>query len=65
MLDRVYFSDEAWFHLDEYVNSQDSPIWSNENPHTFHERALHARKIGVWCAISRRRVIEPLFLTQL
>lgn len=61
ILDRVYFSDEAWFHLDGYVNSQNCRIWSAENPHAFQERPLHARKIGVWCAISRRRIVGPLF----
>ena len=32
-----------------------------ENPHNYTETPLHPQKIGVWCAISRRRIIGPLF----
>lgn len=60
-LDRVFFSNEAWFHLSRYVNSQVSRIWSTENPHALHETTLHNQKIGVWCAISRRRIVDPIF----
>ncbi|KAL4084269.1 hypothetical protein QTP88_028094 [Uroleucon formosanum] len=60
-LDRVFFSDEAWFHLSGYVNSQNSRIWSTQNPHALHETPLHSQKIGVWCAISRRRIVGPIF----
>lgn len=60
-LDRVFFSDEAWFHLSGYVNSQNTRIWSTENPHVLHENPLHCLKIGVWCAVSRRRIVGPIF----
>lgn len=60
-LDRVFFTDEAWFHLSGYVNSQNTRIWSTENPHVFHETPLHCLKIGVWCAVSRRRIVGPIF----
>src|SRR5678815_6027517 len=33
--DRVFLTDEAWFHLSGYVNSQNTRIWSTENPHAF------------------------------
>jgi hypothetical protein len=33
--------DEAWFHLSGYINSQNSRIWSAENPHALHENPLH------------------------
>lgn len=39
-------SDEAWFHLTGYVNSQNTHLWPMENPH---EVPLHPLKIGVWC----------------
>lgn len=32
-LDRTFFSDEAWFHLSGYINSQNYRTWSAENPH--------------------------------
>jgi penicillin-binding protein-related factor A (putative recombinase) len=57
----VFFTDEAWFHLSSYVNSQNYRTWRTENPHNFTETPLHPQKIGVWCAISRRRIIGFLF----
>ncbi len=60
-LDRTFFTDEAWVHLDGYVNAQNFRIWSSENPHAFVERGLHPQKVGVWCAVSRRRVVGPFF----
>jgi hypothetical protein len=53
-----------WFHLSGYINSQNSRIWSTENPHTFHERPLHSLKVGVWCAVSRWRIIGPILFSE-
>jgi hypothetical protein len=39
------------------VNSQNSA----ENPRFVQEFPLHDEKIGVWCAISARRIIGPIF----
>jgi hypothetical protein len=55
------FTDEAWFHLSGYVNSQNYRTWRAENPQNYTENPLHPQKIGVWYAISRRRIIGPLF----
>jgi hypothetical protein len=52
-----FMSDEAWFNLSGYINSQNSRYWSTENPHQFVETPLHAQKRGVWCAVSTRRII--------
>ena len=35
ILDISFFSDEAWIHLDGYVNSQNCRIWGSENPREF------------------------------
>lgn len=51
-LHNVFFSDEAWFHLNGHVNSQNSRVWSSGNLHILHERPLHSEKIGVWVAMS-------------
>jgi hypothetical protein len=40
ILDKVFYSDEAWFHLSGYVNSENSRIRSAANLHIFHERLL-------------------------
>lgn len=61
MLNCTYFSDEAWFHLSGYVNSQNNRMWSTENPHAYTESPLHPIKIGVWVAISPLRIIGPIF----
>ncbi|XP_060863526.1 uncharacterized protein LOC132940116 [Metopolophium dirhodum] len=33
----IIFSDEAHFHLSEFVNKQNCRIWGNENPRVTHE----------------------------
>jgi hypothetical protein len=54
----------TWLHLSEYVNIQNSKMWSAEIPHTFHERLLHSLKVGVCFAVSRRRIIGPIFVSE-
>ena len=44
LLDITWYSDEAWFHLSLYVNSQNTRIWATEHPHEFHEVPLHSEK---------------------
>ena len=54
----LYFmSDEAWFHLSGYVNSQNTRYWSSKNWHVIHEMPLHDLKIGVWCAVSGIKIV--------
>lgn len=64
ILDVTFFTDEAWFHLSGYVNSQNNRLWSSENPHEFHQVPLYDQKVGVWCAISRMRIIGPIFFNE-
>jgi len=56
-----HLTEGAWFHLLGYVNSQNSHIWASENPNAIHEEPLHSEKIGVWCGMSWRRIIGPIF----
>ena len=58
---QLIMTDEAWFHLSGYVHSQNSRYWDIENPHVIHEAPLHDQKVGVWCAVTARRVIGPIF----
>jgi hypothetical protein len=53
--------DEAYVQLSGYVNSQNTRIWSDENTHPVIQIPLHDMKIGVWCAVSARRIIGPVF----
>lgn len=61
VLDKTFFTDEAWFHLNGYINAQNMRMWATDNPHFYRETTLHPVKIGVWCAMSRRRLIGPIF----
>jgi len=45
-LDYVFFSDEAWFSLNGYVNSQNYRWWSSENPYGHNKTPLHPQKLG-------------------
>ena len=58
---KIWFSDEAHFRLDGYVNSQNYRIWSSENHHEFREKPLHPEYLSVWCAIDGSQVIGPFF----
>jgi hypothetical protein len=57
----LFITEEAYFHLSGYVHSQNTRIWSDENPHAVHQFPLHDMKIGVWYAVSARRIIGPIF----
>jgi hypothetical protein len=64
VLENVFFSDKAWFHLSGYVNSQNSRFWSSENPHLFHEVPLHFQKTGCCCVTSCKRIVGPIFFSE-
>ncbi|RZC35158.1 hypothetical protein BDFB_015151 [Asbolus verrucosus] len=36
-------------------------MWSSENLYYYVEEPLHPQKIGVWAAVSKRRLIGPIF----
>jgi hypothetical protein len=56
-----FMSDEASFHLSGFVNAQNIRHWDTENPHAVYYVPLHGQKVGVWCAVSGRRVTGPIF----
>lgn len=64
ILDKTFFTDEAWFHLNGYINSQNYRTWASENPHILREHCIHPIKTGVWVAISRARIIGPIFFNE-
>jgi hypothetical protein len=41
--------------------TQNTHIWSMENPYTTHGTALHLGKIVIWCAVSHHRVVGLIF----
>lgn len=40
----------------------DCGIWSEEHPEAYEKTPLHPAKVGVWCAIHTRGVIDPYFV---
>ncbi len=61
ILNTCFFNDEAWFHLTNFINSHNYRMWSGENLHEYRESTLHSEKIGVWCGMSRKRIVGPIF----
>lgn len=60
----LFFSDEAWFTLKGNVNSLNNIYWCSENPSVVPEVSSHDPKVGVWCAVSARKVIGPVFFEE-
>jgi hypothetical protein len=57
----TFFSDEVWFHLQGYINTQNNRYWSSRNPHLTHEVLLHPVQFGARCAVSARRMLYVCF----
>ncbi|GFY27368.1 hypothetical protein TNCV_2069881 [Trichonephila clavipes] len=50
-LSLTFYTDEAHFWLNGYVNKQNCRIWSEANPQVYVETPLHPEKLTVWCAL--------------
>ena len=61
ILNDTFFTDETWFYLSGHTNTQNSRTWATENLHETFGKPLHDQNIGVWCAVSRSRIIGPIF----
>ncbi|XP_039275893.1 leucine-rich repeat serine/threonine-protein kinase 1-like [Nilaparvata lugens] len=52
IVNRLWMSDEAHFHLSGYVNKQNFRFWSDVNPRELHQQPLHSKKLlshhNVW-----------------
>ena len=60
-IDKIWFSDEAHFQLDGYVNKQNYRFWGTENPQICVESTSYPERITVWAAISNQGIIGPFF----
>ena len=58
---QIFFSDEAHFWLNGYVNKQNCRIWSEDNPQVYVKTPLHPEKMTVWCALWAGGIIGPYF----
>jgi hypothetical protein len=63
-LQLTFFSDEACFHLQGYINMQNNCYWSSRNPHWTHKVPLQPVKVGVWCAVSAQKIFVPVFFNK-
>jgi hypothetical protein len=65
IMDVTFFSDDSWFYLPGYVNSQNSRHWSATNLYAINDTPLRDQKVGVRGrgkgGISRSRIIAPMF----
>ncbi|GFW87885.1 uncharacterized protein TNCV_1359891 [Trichonephila clavipes] len=59
--ERILFSDEAHFWLNDYVNKQNCRIWSEANPQVYVKTPLHPEKLTVWCALWAGGITGPYF----
>uniref|UniRef100_A0AC35U8F2 Transposable element Tc3 transposase n=1 Tax=Rhabditophanes sp. KR3021 TaxID=114890 RepID=A0AC35U8F2_9BILA len=60
-LGRLFFSDEAHFHMDSTVNRHNYRYRATENPHWYQEVPLHSEKTTVWAGIYEGGLIGPFF----
>lgn len=61
-IDNILFGDEAYFHLNGFVNHQNFRYWSDEKPEeNIIELPLHSPKIMTWAGIMRRGLVGPFF----
>ncbi|CAG4965031.1 unnamed protein product [Colias eurytheme] len=59
----IWFSDEAHFHLNGFVNKQNCRYWAprGQNPRLKHQQPLNSPKVTVWAALSVNGIIGPFF----
>jgi hypothetical protein len=55
-LEKVQFSDQATFHVNDAVNRRNVRIWGSENPHANVGHQRDSPKVNVFCAISSQKV---------
>lgn len=58
----VFFTDETQFYMNGHGTTQNNRRCSTEDPHFLHEIPLHSVTVGVWCALSAKRVTGSVFL---
>lgn len=63
-VNRVWFTDEAHFDLQGYVNKQNFRHWGSENPHITEVRPLHPQRVTAWCGISGDVIAGPYWFNQ-
>lgn len=60
--DKIFFTDEANFHTNGYVNKQNWRFWGTARPEIAVHRTAHPQRTTVWAAISGGRLFGPYFI---
>jgi hypothetical protein len=55
-----FFFEEALFHLQGYIETQNNRYWTSQYPQLTHEVPLHPVKVGILCAVGSSRVVAPV-----
>ncbi|KAJ4451079.1 hypothetical protein ANN_02517 [Periplaneta americana] len=63
-MSKIFFSDEATFHVSGKVNRHNVRIWGSQNPHSIQEHVRDSPKLNVWCGLSQQQVIGPFFFAE-
>ncbi len=64
ILDYIFFSNEAWFHLSGYIYTHNYGVWwSSMNLHIYQEASFYSLNVGVWCAMSCQWIVGQSSLT--
>ena len=59
MIDNVWFSGDADFHLNGYINSRNNVYWETSPPQEVLQRPLHSSIVTTWCAMNSKTIIVP------
>ncbi|GBL94313.1 hypothetical protein AVEN_16829-1 [Araneus ventricosus] len=61
----ILWTDEAHFHLQGSVNTQNCRIWARANPFQMQSLPLHSQNVSVWCGFTATFIVSPFFLRRL
>ncbi|GBO46894.1 hypothetical protein AVEN_186267-1 [Araneus ventricosus] len=61
----ILWTDEAHFHLQGSVNTQNCRIWTRENPFQMQPLPLHSQKVTVWCGFTVEFIVDSFFFEEI
>ncbi|GBN75512.1 hypothetical protein AVEN_168917-1 [Araneus ventricosus] len=61
----ILWTDEAHFHLQGSVNTQNCRIWARENPFQMQPLPLHSQKVTVWCGFTAAFIVGRFFCEEI
>jgi hypothetical protein len=62
VLNVTWFSDDARFHLDDYINKQNVLFLASENPRLTVANPLQPERVLLWCALLNAGMFGPVFI---